>query len=99
MTAGPGSVDQVKPEDLASGARRTEKWNKETHVTTIKRGGGHVTKKLIKRGGGHDLKREHTKTKHATYLYGHCHIVRVHCLEPEVTTMTIRRGNLSLMWL
>ena len=38
MTA--GSAEQVKPGDLASGARRTENWYKETHVTTIKRGGG-----------------------------------------------------------
>ena len=38
MTA--GSAEQVKPGDLASGARRTESWYKEAHVTTIKRGGG-----------------------------------------------------------
>ena len=38
MTA--GSAEQVKPGDLASGARRTENWYKETHVTTIKRGDG-----------------------------------------------------------
>ena len=30
----------MKPGDLPSGARRTENWYKETHVTTIKRGGG-----------------------------------------------------------
>ena len=38
MTA--GSAEQVKPGDLASGARRTENWYKETHVTTIQRGDG-----------------------------------------------------------
>ena len=40
MTAGWRPSWLVKPGDLASGARRTENWYKETHVTTIKRGGG-----------------------------------------------------------
>ena len=39
MTAGPDTAEQVKPGDLASGARRTENWYNESHVT-IKRGCG-----------------------------------------------------------
>ena len=53
----------MKPGDLASGARRTEKWHKETHVTTIKRGGG-----ARKNTRAHESE-EHTRARILDYYY------------------------------
>ena len=53
----------MKPGDLASGARRTEKWYKETHVTTIKREGG-----ARKNTRAHESE-EHTRARKVGLLF------------------------------
>ena len=53
----------VKPGDLASGARRTENWYKETHVTTIKRGGGARKNTRVRES------EEHTRARRVGFFF------------------------------
>ena len=61
----------MKPGDLASGARRTEKWHKETHVTTIKRGGG-----ARKNTRAHESEEQHKRARKVGILFS----VREKCI-------------------
>ena len=85
MTA--GSAEQVKPGDLASGARRTENWYKETHVTTIKRGGG-ARKNTRARES-----EEHMRAHRVGYFFGGVPSNSVNYSVSDVQNMKIKQAS------